>query len=229
MQKTLAQITSDVVRLARIDVNDSTSNGAIITDANDAIGIIASKRNWDELYKSSTVNLALADGDTIYPLSSDVDKVDQVRITTPITYARPLIYVPRRMLLDLIPDKSNNGTSTPSSWYYADPSISSSNVETKNISFDIMPDQAYTVKYTYRRYPPSLVNTTDYPFFDQNYHQIIVTYCVWKYAERSPDVALNPQEWESKWNDGLRELLASYDSKVTLNNPIPGPYVSNTP
>lgn len=223
MSKTQAQIQSDVVRIGRIANTDSASLGAIIVDSNDAINIIASKRNWDELYRTGTLSLLLADGDKNYPLSNNVDKVDLVRITSPINYAKEITAVLARDLLAVLGAKTNNGTGTPNQWYYSEPTVASNNVETKNMSFDIMPDQSYTVTYRYRTYPPQLVNTTDYPFFDQNYHHIIVDYCLMQYAKRNPDQTLNPDSFELKWARGLNDLLSSYDSKIVRNTPIPGP------
>ncbi len=223
MSKNLQQTISYVTRKARIDVNSSVDIAAITEDSNDAIGIVASKRNWDELYKTITLSLASSDGDKNYPLDLTVDKVELVRITLPVDYAREIFYVPRREVLSVLGAKTNNGKATPNRWYYSEPSISSSNVETKLMSFDNMPDLAYTVAYTFRKLPPLLVNPTDYPFFDANYHHIIGAYDIWQYAERNPDSAMNPDYWKGQWEEGLDELLAAYDSKVTINSPIPGP------
>lgn len=223
MSKNLGQISSYVMRKARIDSSDTISVAAITEDANDAIGIIASLKNWDELYKTLTLSLLKSDGDKNYPLDASVDKVELVRITLPVTYAKEITYIPRREILSILGAKSNNGTATPNQWYYSEPTLSSSNVETKNMSFDQMPDQAYTVAYTFRRYAPQLVNTTDYPFFDVNFHYLIGYYCIWQYAERNPDETMNPDSWERKWNKGLNTFMSAYNSKVTVNSPIPGP------
>ena len=224
-QTQVGTIIGDVVRKARIESTDSTSLAAIVTDANRACEIVASWRNWDELYKTFTISLTAADGDKNYPLNLLVDKIERCAITLPVDYAKPLQYVTRRALLDTIPAKTNNGTGTPNAYYYSIPTVSDNNVETKNISFDLMPDQAYTVAYTCRSYPPSLANVNDQPFFDGNYHNMVVDFCIWCYAQRNPDSMMNPDSWEAKWLMGQESLLAYYMSKVTINVPIPGPTI----
>lgn len=226
MSKTLVGLQNFVIRRARIDIGDTTSIGAIIEDLNDAIDIIASEKNWDELYSTKNLFLTKTDGDIVYALDATVDKVDQVRITSPVTYARPITYIQRRELLDVLGAKTNNGKTTPSLWYFAEPTLSTSNVETKNISFNTQPDQAYTVSYTFRSLPPQLIDAVDYPFFNANYHYILGDYAIWRYAERNPDTFMNPDSFERKWTIGLSELLKAYDTKVTVNAPIPGPKLS---
>jgi hypothetical protein len=221
--KTFLQIKNDVIRLGKISINDTTSINSILTDANDAISTIASQRAWDELYKKGNLTLVLADGDKDYALASDVDKLERVRITLPVDYARVIEYCPRKEVIDRIGAKTNNGTGTPTQWYFDFPTISATNLETKNMSFDVMPDQDYTIEYAYRAYSPLIVNDADYPFFDRNYHQIVVWYCLWKYAERNPDPTLDPVYYRGEWENGARELMANYQSKVLEQVTIKGP------
>ena len=224
--KNFGTIQTDVINRMKIDSSDTTSINLILSDANDAIGIIAAQRNWDELYASGTVSLTAADGDTLYSLASNVDKIETMGISFPVNYGKSLTYVMRKNLLNLTLQKTINGKTTPQAWYFGIPSISSDNVETKRISFDVMPEQNYTILYTYRSYPPQLATNSNFPFFDPNYHYIIDYYCEWKYCERNPDPSLDPAYFRGEWENGVSELLGRYDSKVIDNPPIAGPNIN---
>lgn len=221
--KTFGVIQSDVIARCKINSTDTTSIALILSDANDACGIIASKKNWDELFKTANINLALADGDTVYPLASDADKIESVTVSSPTDYSTVLQYTPRKNALNIILQKSITGTAIPSYWYFAPSTIDANNIATKNISFNSMPDQAYTVTYNYYSTPPAILVPANYPFFPANYHYIIDSYCEWMYSVRNPDPTLNPDYFESQWLKGLNMLLGSYPSKLTEQVPIPGP------
>lgn len=219
MAKTRAEIKAIATRIGNIP----TTYTGLDEDTGIACQIIASKRDWPELYKVGTLSLTGSDGDITYSLASDVDKIEQMRITVPSTYSRVIDEVDRRSIRRTIPNKLIPGTTTPSRWYYSEPTIGSNNVETKQVSFDYRPNMAYTMTYSYKANPPDMDSDDDYPFFDGNYHHILAYYDVWKYAERSADPALNPIYWRGEWENGVEELLASYASKSTLLMPVPGP------
>lgn len=221
--KNFGAIQSTVISRCKINSTDTTSISLILSDANDACSIIASKKNFEELLKNSTLSLALADGDKTYSLASDVDRVETMNISSPVTYAKTLQYTPRKNILNIILQKTIGGTAAPDYWYVDLPTLDSNFTETKNVSFNCMPDQAYTIKYYYYAYPPVLIASGNYPFFDHNYHQIVELYCEWKYCERNPDPTLNPDYFRGEWENGVKELLGNYESKLTENVPIAGP------
>lgn len=221
--KNFSSIQSTVISRCKIDPSNTTDIGLILSDANDACGIIASLKNWDELFKSANLTLLLADGDTVYSLASDVDKIETVTISTPTNYAVALQFALRKNILNIILQKTIGGTSQPNYWYFAPPTVSSDNVATKNISFNSMPDQSYTVTYNYYSTPPQITTGTNYPFFPSNYHYIVELYCEWKYCERNPDPTLNPDYFRGEWENGVKELTGNYASKLTENVPISGP------
>jgi len=223
MSKNFASINNDVILRAKIDPSDTNSTSLIMSDANDAIGIVASLRYWPELMKSGTISLVLADGDKDYPLNSDVDKIDWMGITVPTNNAIQLTYISRKNLANIILQKTIGGTAQPVRWYFDNPTVSSDNVATRNVSFNVMPDKAYTVKYFYKALPPQIVASTNYPFFNANFHYIIDFYCLWKYSERNPDPSLNPAYFRGEWENGVKELLANDNADVVENVPIPGP------
>lgn len=224
MSKNFTNIQSDVISRAKIDPSDTVSIGLIMSDANDGCSIIAGMRRWPELMKSNTLSLLLADGDKDYNLQSDVDKVEIMAITVPTNYAITLPYVERKNILNIVVQKPIGGTAQPTAWYYDTPTISSDNVSTKTISFNVMPDQAYTVKYFYKALPPQITAGSNFPFFNANYHWIIDFYCLWKYAERNPDPTLDPAYFRGEWEEGMRQLMANVqDYDVVTSMVIPGP------
>lgn len=220
MSKTRAEIKAIAIRNGNIP----TSYIGIDEDTNIGCQLIASLRDWSELNRVGTpLSLTAADGDITYSLDANVDKITQVWISSPASYARVLEEIDHRSFRRLIPDKTIPGPSTPNRWYYSESSIGTDNVETKQISFNSRPDRAYAVTYSYKSDAPEMDDDTDYPFFDGNYHHILANYDVWKYAERSADPALNPIYWRGEWENGVKELLANYASKSTLLLPVPGP------
>ncbi len=219
MAKTRVELKAIATRLGNIP---SSYNG---TNEDLEIGcqLVAAMKNWPELMKADTLNLTSADGDTVYPLAADTDKVEQMRITNPTSYARVLPQISKTRLRQIIPDKTLPGVSPPSRWYYSEPTISTANVQTQNVSFDYRPDRSYTVTYSYKSNAPAFDGDDDYPFFDGNYHHILTYFAVWKYAERSADPSLNPIYWRGEWESGIRELINSYSERTTMLMPIPGP------
>lgn len=221
--KNFGSIQSTVIARAKIDPTDSTSVNLIMSDANDAISIVAAQRDWPQLYKSSTIALTASDGAISYNLAADVDRIEIMGISSPTNYAITLTEVPRRNMLNVIMQKTIGGTAQPTTWYFDTPTLSTDGLETKRVSFNVMPDKAYTITYWYRAYPPTITSSTNYPFFNQNFHHIIENYCLWKYAERNPDPTLDPAWFRGEWENGVRELLANYLSDSMQQLPIPGP------
>lgn len=191
------------------------------SDIQEGIDAIAGMADFNELMATDTLTLALADGDTTYSLNTNCDKVEQMRITSPTSYAMVIPEIDKKFIRTLKPVKSILGTASPSNWYYSEPTISNAGVETKKVSFDVMPDQAYTVTYSYKGYPPTLDSDADYPFFNPRYHRILVNYVVWKYSERNPDATRNPVYYKNEWEQGLAELLANGVEQSTMELPVP--------
>lgn len=223
MSVPFSTIQSTVIARSKMDPTDSTSVNLILSDVNDACSIVASKRNWPELFKTGTAALALADGDKNYLLNTDVDKVEVMAISVPANNGIRLTQVDRKAILNIVVQKSIGGTAQPTMWYYQPESIDTNNLATKQISFNVMPDKAYTVEYWYRALPPLITVGTNYPFFNQNYHFIVENYALWKYAERNPDPTLNPDYFRGEWEQGLQNLLGDNVDDVMQPIPIAGP------
>ena len=222
--KQLQDIQADFVRLANANASDLNLMGQITTDANDAIRIIASKKFWTELVRTESITTSSTDGDMSYPLDVNVDRVDQVKIVSPTDYASVLQYIPRRLLRDIVPSKLLIGNSVPNKWYFSEPIINSDNSATKTMSFNVMPDRTYTINYTFKSLPPNLVQPTDVPFFNSNFHQIILPYCLYQYAINQADPTLDPIFFYTQWQNGLNELLSNDDTDLVVNSPIQADY-----
>ena len=221
MAKTRSELKTMCVRYGHIP-DDSIFRGGIDEDLAIACNIVAGKKDWPQLYKTNTISLTASDGDIDYSLATDVDEIEQMRITSPSSYARVIPPISKERLREVIPDKTIPGTAVPSMWYFSEPTISSVNVETKNVSFNYRPDQAYTITYSYKKFAPALDADGKYPFFDETYHHILAYYALWKYAERSADAAVNPIYWRNEWLSALAEMQA--DEQSQLKYPLEIPY-----
>lgn len=194
-------------------------------DINMAIQEIAALRNWQELEKKDTLSLTSGTdtyaSNTTTDANDDYDIIKQITITSPTGNESVVEYIDKEKLRAIDPVASNSGTGTPIYWYYGEPTIISGN-ETRNLVFWPVPDQAYTVRISYKRVPSDMTNPTDRPFFDKKFHHILVDYAVYRYCLREPDSTLNPQVFEAAWENGKRRLLSSVHSQAPLK-PIPGP------
>ena len=186
-------------------------------DLNIGQSIIASLRLWSELYTSST--LSLTNGVETYSLASDVDVVEQLRITSPTDQEKELKYISKEEFRRINPVTSNDSTAVPTYWYWSEPSIGTDYTPTKQVSFYPIPDGGYTVEYSYKKTVPQMSNVTDYPFFDGKYHHILTYYAIWKYAEREADQSLNPTYWKNEWETALGNLIET-DSQQKHQPPI---------
>lgn len=221
MSMTRAEIKSMAIRLGKIPATNATALAGVDIDSGIACNIIAGLKEWPELFRLGTFALTSSDtATTQYPLASDVDKVQQLRITSPTNYTKIIYQIALTDLRAMISDKTLAGRTTPSYWAYSEPTISSNNTETKKVEFDYLPDQAYTITYSYKGNPPVLDEDGDYPFFDGNFHHIVALYDLWKYAERVTDAANSPIYWRGEWENGLKELLDAYYEKTTMLLPI---------
>lgn len=220
---TRLQLRNIAIRRAKIPTNNQVVLDAIDDDLDQACQIIAGKRFWPQLVKTNTLSLTASDGDISYALQSDVDEVEQFRITSPTSYSAVLQPVDKLFIRQVIPNKTLPGRTVPSKWYFVEPTISSTNVETKNITFDYLPDQAYTVTYSYKSFAPALSGDGSYPFFDSVYHMHLVNYAIWKYAERTPDASLNPVYWRGEWEFGVQTIEDDEQGQSKFLLPIPGP------
>lgn len=221
MSMTRAEIRNTAISRGKF-TNSTNLTSDINSDIQSGIDEIAGMADFRELMAIATLSLALADGDTTYSLNTNCDKVEQMIITSPTSYGAPLTEVDKKYLRTYKPVKSILGTATPSQWYYTEPAISSSGQETKKVSFDTMPDQAYTITYSYKGYPPVLDADTDYPFFNPRYHRILIDYVIWKYSERNPDPTRNPLYYKNEWEEGVAKLLTNGVVQATMDLPIPG-------
>ena len=146
-----------------------------------------------------------------------------MRITSPDSYAKMLGHINNFEYWEASPTKANQGTATPTSWYFTQPTINANGAAQFNISFDQMPDQSYTVTYSYKRITPTLATSTDVPFFSPSHHHILIDYALWKYAEREADPSLNPEYFRVSWENGLTSLLEKGFVPSREMTPIPGP------
>lgn len=220
MAKTRLELRAMCIRYAKIP-DDATALAGLEEDLSIAVQIVATKRDWPQLYTTSTVGLTASDGDTVYALASNTDEIEQMRITSPSSYARVIPQISKEELRKIIPDKTVPGLASPSHWYFSEPTLSSTNVETKNVSFDYRPDRNYTITYSYKIFPPTLSASTSYPFFDPTYHHICCYYAIWKYAERTADPAVNPAYWRGEWENALDKLLEDEQGQSKFLLPIP--------
>lgn len=220
MAKTRSELKTMIIRSLKIN-NDSVAIAGLDVDLDVACGIIAPKKKWPELMRRASISLTAADGDTVYPLDSTCDNVEQMVITSPGSYGKELKFRDKRMVRAAIPDKTIPGTSTPSVWYFSEPTVSTANVATKNVSFDARPDQAYTIQYSYKAYAPSLDSDDKYPFFDGKYHHGLYYYGCWKVSERLTDPAVNPIYWRGEWENFLEGLEQEEQGDTTDPLQIP--------
>lgn len=185
--------------------------------------IIASilKSKGFQLYKTET--LSLTSGTETYDLASDVDEIEQLLITSPTADEKELVRVDKEEFRKTNPVTSNDSTSTPSYWYFSEPTIGSDNTETKRVSFYPIPDGAYTVTYSYKSTITGMDADGDYPFFAGRYHHILADYAIWQYAEREADPTMNPNYWENKWEKGLALLTETFYDQTKHLEPINGP------
>lgn len=206
--------------------SDTSARDTFKSDLNIALGVVASQRNWPQLVKTANLSLATSttapDGSS-YGLNTDVDTVEQMRVTSPNQYEKVLYFLTRKELRKLDPVITNSGTGTPQYWYFAEPTQDTNGGEIKQVNFWPLPDQSYTVTYTYKKDAPTLVSDDDLPFFDKKFHHILIDYAIWKYAERDPDPTLNPLYYKNEWETGLANLDRFYISQVQDMDQIHGP------
>lgn len=217
MALTQSQLVDLAARRLKVDTDNVAKTG-ILADLNIAQQILASLLSWKELMKTGT--LSLADGTETYSLASDVQFVEQMRITSPTDLESVLTEVDKEIFRQSNPVTSNDGETTPKYWYFTEPSIGSTNLATKQVSFFPIPEQSYTVTYSYKADCPELDSNTDVPFFDGNFHHILADYACWKYAEREPDPTLNPTYWKNEWEEGKRLLMENYRGWSKYQMPI---------
>lgn len=197
---------------------DSVARAGFQTDLNIAQQIIASLMTWKELEKSAT--LSLTAGTETYSLATDVNLIEQMRITSPTDREIVLVRADKETLRIAHPVTSNDGTTTPYYWYFTEPSVGSDSSVTKRVSFYPIPEQAYTVTYTYKADATDMDADAEYPFFDGNFHHILAEYACWKYAEREPDPTLNPNYFKNEWEEGKRLLIENYRGWSKYQMPI---------
>jgi len=200
----------------------STSASGFQEDLVTAEGIVDSILNGNQSRKKATT-LSLVDGTATYSLPSDVASIEQILITSPTTDEKLLIQVDKETFRATNPVASNDSESIPSYWYFSEPTVASTGVETKQITFYPIPDKSYTATYSYLQNSTLMDSDSDYPFFDERYHVILCDYAIWQYYERETDESGNPMYWQNKWNQDLAWLIETYpkDSKQQLA--IPGP------
>ena len=174
-----------------------------------------------QLIKTST--LALTSGTETYSLASDVDEVEQIRITSPTDDEKVIDKISKEDLRAMNPVTSNDSTSTPSYWYFSEPIIGSDNTETKRISFYPIPDGDYTITYSYKMILTGMNADGDYPFFAERYHHVLADYAIWQYSEREADPTMNPNYWENKWEKGLALITETFYEQSKYLEPIKGP------
>lgn len=218
------------IRRGKVGAVDSQAKAGIASDLNIAQQIVAGLRFWEELMKRGS--LSVVQGTDTYDLASDVDDIEQILITSPSGLVTEVEFVNRTELRRRWPLPANAGQSTPYMAYLAEPSVNAGTA-TKQLTFFPEPNQAYTVQYSYRRIVGNMTLPTDYPFFNQKYHHILIDYALWKEAETNPDESKNPNYYRELWGGpmyperiggGLGELLgATVSQQVKTPVSIPGP------
>ncbi len=221
MAKTYSQLQNICIRKTKDNSPDAVSG--FQEDLNIGQEIVASLLGTRarELYTTGT--LSLVAGTETYSLNSDVDTIEQVLITSPTNDEKELLLSSKEYERSINPVKSNDSQAMPNRYYLDEPSIAADGTETKVMAFDTIPDQAYTVTYSYKKKVSPMSATVLYPFFNSKYHYILADYAIWQYTERETDESMNPSYWEIKWEKGLALLLETYGSDTKNQEPIPGP------
>lgn len=217
-------------------VSDATAKEGIGQDLNVAQKIVSTLRNWPELLKKT--NLTLSAGDDSYNLNTnsdttdDIESIQQILIISPTGNEKEVKFIEKTELRRFDPVTSNSGTGTPDYWYWHEPVVLGG-IEERQIGFYPVPDQEYTAQVSFKRNVSDMVNEGDYPFFNINYHHILIDYALWKEAETNPDSAKNPNYWKEEWHGplfpniiggGLGQLLAfTAQTQNQVPPTIPGP------
>lgn len=96
----------------------------------------------------------------------DFRKERMIRIVAPVNYSRPLVFMEYIQFRSQVPDLALQTVGLPKVWYWSpeDPT-----------GFHVWPcpDQAYTVQFDYIAYAPELLNPTDTPFMDREFHKAL--------------------------------------------------------
>ena len=219
--KTRSQLKAICVRKTKD--NSATAQSGFDEDLVIGEQIISAilKSKGFQLIKTSTISLT--DGTETYDLDSDVDEVEQVLITSPTDDEKVLERIDKEDLRSFNPVTTNDSESTPSYWYFSEPTIGTDNTETKRISFYPIPDSSYTVTYSYKSTVTGMDADDDYPFFDGKYHHILADFAIWQYSEREADPTMNPNYWENKWEKGQALVIETYYDQGKYLEPIKGP------
>lgn len=186
-----------------------------------AEGIVDSILNRGKI-RTKTATLSLVDGTETYALASDVGTVKQMLLTSPANDEKEIQLIDTETFRRMNPATSNDSKGIPDYYYFIEPTVGATNIESKNINFYPIPDDSYTATYTYRRNSDFMAADTDYPSFDERYHHILADYAIWQYYERETDESGNPMYWQNKWNQDLDWLIETYPRDGMLL-PIPGP------
>lgn len=212
-------------------IADATAKVGVASDLNIAQQIVASLRFWPELAK--VASLTITKGIDTYPLEVDVDDIEQIILTTPSGYSKEIPFINKTELRRFAPVASLNGEASPIVAYFSEPTVNTDGSEVKNITFWTIPDQTYVVNYSYKKVVVDMADQSDYPFFNNKFHHILIDYALWKEAETNPDESKNPNYWKEEWQGplypqviggGLAQILsATLTGNLKFPISIPGP------
>lgn len=150
---------------------DSTVYGARITQwLNDAQGSVA--RQVDFYGDEATQVIPTVAGTVSYAWPADMGRVR--------TLFNPAVNSELRRVSLRDIDRSPVATGQPQ--YFA--------VDGATTHLYPTPDGVYSLSLRYWRLPPALVNDTDTPIFPPDYHDMLISYALWKCYERDDDAEL---------------------------------------
>lgn len=194
---------------------DPNAYGARIdTYINNALGSVA--RDMDYFGAEATETITTLSGTAVYPWP-----VDLARIRS-IFNAVTNLELTRVALSDI--DRSQQVAGTPA--FFA--------TDSTNFRFYPTPDaSAYTLTLRYWRMPAVLVNDTDVPALPVDYHDMLITYALWKCYERDDDTdtaAYHEKQYKEQFaemqtdlkfpsSDQPRQVRGMWDSEPQLGGP----------
>jgi hypothetical protein len=146
----MAKTRLELVNICKRKTKDtsSTSSSGFQEDLTTAEGIISTILQANQPGKVLDT-LSLTAGVESYSLASNVASVEQILITSPVNDEKEIIEVDKETFRRTNPATSNDSQSCPSYWYHIEPTISSTGVLTKKVSFYPIPDKSYMLKIAY--------------------------------------------------------------------------------
>lgn len=138
-----------------------------------------------------------------------------VRIISPINYGRQVRFMEYQQFRAQTPEIALQVVGFPTVWYWApeDPT-----------GFHVwpVPDQAYVLQFDYIAYAPELLEPTDIPFMDREYHKALCYMALAFYYMSDPiNLPDRAEYWEAKFEREKRKYMKSMQRRQIQNIVIP--------